>query len=281
MRGVAGPRDGVRGIDGATGARTVDAVRSRLARARLDEGKGRLVAALSASRSALALAESSSLRLESEEAQSRVLFLEQAVPRVVLAGALPAGARVSIDGRPLPLLEATSGTLVDPGEHDVTVAAPGRATWRGRFRVERGDRKEIGVQVGPELGVSLGSRPEGLDVAVRPDAPRVDGWSGLLASYRLGLRPQRSLQRPPTQPTGPIVYGGCTLVPCAVSGPSGDERVDKRLFSSMLRESGLNLVATNGVLLVTASSELLATNTRVGASMMPDGTRYFAFTGSW
>lgn len=97
-------------------------------------------------------------------ATSRREALARELPRVTLTlpKNAPEGTRItrqsSGDGDPIEMA-LNVPLLIDPGEHYVTVDAPGRPRWARRFFVEKGDKKTIELEVPPaEKGTETPSR---------------------------------------------------------------------------------------------------------------------------
>jgi hypothetical protein len=97
-------------------------------------------------------------------AEEKIASLLKRVPRLAvrIVGELPAGARVGRDGIDLPTSSLGVAVPVDPGEHVVTLSAPGRVTTRTEVRLEEGrvETAELGAgpaEASPEPAASSGS----------------------------------------------------------------------------------------------------------------------------
>lgn len=258
--------------------------RQLLAEARTLEARGRLVAALSTMRQALAVMETSAAPEEAlVEARVRVEELSRAVPRVAFVGVLPAGASVSVDG-----VQQGAARVVgfDPGEHEVVVEAPGRRVWRARFRLDRGDAREIAVQTGVAIGfdalpaVERGSSSEEASASAFLHAPatpprRVAGDLRLaiapiaVRAVRMETAGMRLCARETCAPTSARAGGAA----------GGDDRIDKTLLRQVVSGTGVN-VTTHAGMVMLSTSDILAPNTRFAAGMTSEKA-VLALTGRW
>jgi hypothetical protein len=126
------------------------------------EKEGRLATAYSEYQEALSLSIREGRKDREGIAKQRIAALEPRLPRVqVELEAAPQAVRFELDGAPLTLLSQTTPTAVDPGEHELTVRAPGHRPHRQSFLASEGEISRLRV---PKL------EPE--PAAAAPDPPR-------------------------------------------------------------------------------------------------------------
>jgi hypothetical protein len=151
--------------------------------------EGRLASAWSEFREAEAQAMRAGDAARQKLAAERAAALEARLPRLVVTAPAIAGLVVARDG--VELGDASLGTAlpVDPGEHEVTARAPGRAPWSRHVDVAVGERASLVV---PEL------------------EPRPEAAAGA---------PAPSSEPPPSgRRTAGFVVGGIGLAALAVGG---------------------------------------------------------------
>jgi hypothetical protein len=73
-----------------------------------------------------------------EFARQRAAALEPKLARVVLTGSTAGGVSFIIDGQPLGASALGAPLPMDPGEHVISVEAPGKKRWEARITVPRG-----------------------------------------------------------------------------------------------------------------------------------------------
>lgn len=88
-------------------------------------------------------------RMAEIQRASRLRREQQSSLRFQVDGPLAARATYTIDARQLSFAEATSPTVVTPGEHEVSIAADGAQTWRGRVRVREGEPMGVYASLQP------------------------------------------------------------------------------------------------------------------------------------
>lgn len=268
--------------NGASRAALPEAAGAKLVEARAHEARGRLVLALAALREALSVMETGAAPDDVlVQTRHRVEELHRSIPRVAFVGALPAGATLSVDGTSKGEARAL---LLDPGDHEVAVEAPGRMRWRATFHVERSDAREIAVQPGPALGF------DELPAAVReaqpeaptspflraPAAPRLLRFAGQL---RLAIPRGMPLMSPLPDRAGETRLCARETCGAAVVGSrGGDDRVDKTLFREVVAGTGMNLSTHAGMVWVSTASELAPT--RITAGMTAEKA-VLALSGRW
>ena len=144
--------------------------------ARCRKGAGRLVAATEMWRRIIreGAPEGSSPAVATAlaEAQSE---LEKALPRLAKktfrTAKSYAGLKLTLDGANLPSDMVGAPQVIDPGDHELAVAAPGFENWSQRFTVPEGDDSELVVELTP--------LPEGQGAAETPgEAPHEKTGSG-------------------------------------------------------------------------------------------------------
>jgi hypothetical protein len=81
--------------------------------------------------------------------------------RIALAGDAPPGTRLSIDGAAVPEARASKDLPLDPGDHTITVAAPGRTERSYRIKLSERDRQTLAVDPGAAAGATDASAPTG------------------------------------------------------------------------------------------------------------------------
>jgi len=114
-------------------------------------------------------------------AMQHALALETKLPRVLLQ--LPAGhaiAAVDVDGEPLPDSRWYLPVFLDPGEHSVTISAPGKERGTVKFRVTSSPTEQL-VSV-PSLADELPKTPAPPMPASDPDRGRRTAGYVLLAT---------------------------------------------------------------------------------------------------
>jgi len=106
-------------------------------------------------------------------ALGRAKALEPRLPKltVVLAPGAPSGTRVRRDGVELGAAALDTALPVDPGEHTLSVEAPGRATSTRRVSIAEGQSERVVVKVGGPASSA------GAGASVAPDSKRTWGWA--------------------------------------------------------------------------------------------------------
>lgn len=117
--------------------------------ARCAERDGRIVEAMRAWDQVIAMLPAGDARIG--PARERAAALAAKVPRLLLAlpGDLPVGARILVDGKPLPRAEWKAPLSLAVGDHMVVVEALERKEQRFTITLTDGDRKELAVRAGP------------------------------------------------------------------------------------------------------------------------------------
>jgi len=121
-------------------------------------------------------------------ARAQIDKLRPAVPSLTLAlpASAPRDARVRRDGTELSAAALGVALPIDPGEHVVTVDAPGRRTSEQRFTVQRGQQKTVELTLGgaaapagePPPAVTTSEPPPADAPAPKPgQAQRVAGFA--------------------------------------------------------------------------------------------------------
>lgn len=213
----------------------------------------------------LSPAEQKEEREREQLASSRKEALERDLPRITLTlpqGA-PEGARVlrkaegSADLVPMAL---NIPLPIDPGEHLVTVDAPGRPRWDRRFFVQKGDKKTIELEV--PLAPKETAKPARVGAPVEPVPAYLPPLNPGISGQRVGTYIAGGIGIAGVLAgliTGAIVWGdkktiegGCENHLC---NPSGEAAADRAravgIVSTVLWSVGLAGVATSVVLYVT------------------------------
>lgn len=250
---------------------------ARLDQAYALERRGHLLAALAVLRPALASLETSTGSSDLVAAtRRRVELLEQSLPRVTLCGAVPPDAVVLVDGT----RRESRSLVIDPGDHEVAVDAPGRTRWRATFRTDAGDARDVGIQAGMPIGFGDVPVPTSHDAGERPEASpyHLGGSRGIqapVARFRLvfpGLTPKTQVDAPTSTRT--------LVAPDMAPPAKSDERFDKALLGQVVAGTGFNVSSHAGMLMVTTSAGSVMPNARLGAAMSQSGT-VFAVSGRW
>jgi hypothetical protein len=86
-----------------------------------------------------------------QEAEQRLAALDQRMPRlnIQLAAGVPADAQVFRDDVPLGRVSLATPLPTNPGEHKITVKAPGREDWNYKLKLSEKDNQVLTARVGP------------------------------------------------------------------------------------------------------------------------------------
>ena len=103
-----------------------------------------------------------------QEADQRLASIEQRMPRlnIQLAAGVPADAQVFRDDVPLGRVSLATALPTNPGEHKITVKAPGREDWNYKLKLSEKDNQVLTARVGP-----VSKTPPKTATDVTPPAP--------------------------------------------------------------------------------------------------------------
>jgi hypothetical protein len=103
-----------------------------------------------------------------QEAEQRLAALDQRMPRlnIQLAAGVPADAQVFRDDVPLGRVSLATALPTNPGEHKITVKAPGREDWNYKIKLSEKDNQVLTARVGP-----VSKTPPKTATDVSPPAP--------------------------------------------------------------------------------------------------------------
>lgn len=103
-----------------------------------------------------------------QEAEQRLAALDQRMPRlnIQLAAGVPADAQVFRDDVPLGRVSLATALPTNPGEHKITVKAPGREDWNYKIKLSEKDNQVLTARVGP-----VSKTPPKSATDVTPPAP--------------------------------------------------------------------------------------------------------------
>jgi hypothetical protein len=107
-----------------------------------------------------------------QKAKEEIAALEQRAPRVVLVlpGDLPSQSIVAVDGAALERERASEPIYLDPGEHTLTLDAPGRRQWRAAVHLREGEEVRLEVALGEPIA------PDVVTVSEDDGAQALLGW---------------------------------------------------------------------------------------------------------
>ncbi|MFT3768279.1 MAG: hypothetical protein QM820_22750 [Minicystis sp.] len=121
-------------------------------------------------------------------ARAQIDKLRPSVPTLtlILPASAPRDARVRRDGTELSAAALGLELPVDPGEHVVTLDAPGRRTAEQRFTVERGQKKVVELTLGGAASAGEPATPASSTTAPAPVAGAKPGQAQRISAFVVG-----------------------------------------------------------------------------------------------